>query len=84
MEVKKTYRVPCTWQMYGYVNVEASDWDDAVEEAYADEVPLPKDGEYVISSFEVDHEGIECEEEEENKILSFPTGNDADFGTSME
>jgi hypothetical protein len=50
--------------MYGYVNVEASDWDDAVEEAYADEVPLPNDGEYVIASFEVDHDGIDSEVEE--------------------
>ena len=63
--MKTKYIIPCSWQMYGYVNVEASDWDDAVEEAYGDEVPLPKDGEYVISSFEVDHDGIEYEEEEE-------------------
>ena len=65
--IKKHYRVPCSWQMYGYVNVEASDWDDAVEEAYADEVSLPKDGEYVIASFEVDHDRIESEKTGEVK-----------------
>ena len=67
--MSKNYKVPCSWQMYGYVNVEASDWDDAVEEAYGDEVPLPKDGEYVIASFEIDYDIIEFEREEERQQI---------------
>ena len=57
--IKNNYRVPCTWQMYGYVNVEASNWDDAIEGAEGDEIPIPQDGDYVIASFEVDYDAIE-------------------------
>ena len=76
--------------MYGFVEVESEDWSDAVWQAERSSQPLPKDGEYVMSSFEVDHDMIEFEREEERKEIrrkvdeGFPTGNDADFGTGME
>jgi len=85
----KKYKVPCSWQMYGFVDVEAEDWSDAVWQAECDHQPLPE-GEYVMSSFEVDHDIIEFEKEEARQKIrkkvdaGFPTGNDADFGTSME
>jgi hypothetical protein len=41
------------------VNVEASNWDDAIEEAEGDEIPIPQDGDYVIASFEVDYDAVE-------------------------
>ena len=64
-------------------------WSDAVWQAEQDGQSLP-DGEYVMSSFEVDHDMIEFRKEELRKDIrrnvdkGFPTGNDADFGTSME
>ena len=88
--MSKKYKIPCSWQMYGFVEVEAEDWSDAVWQAQQDGRSLPEDGEYVMSSFEVDHDMIEFEREEERKEIrrkvdaGFPTGNDADFGTSME
>ena len=88
--MSKKYKVPCSWQMYGFVEVEAEDWSDAIWQAECDHQPLPEDGEYVMSSFEVDHDIIEFEKEEARQQIrrkvdeGFPTGNDADFGTSME
>ena len=93
--MKTKYKVPCSWQMYGHYEVEAENWDDAVWEAENLDVSrygtgvLP-DGEYVMSSFEVDHDMIEFEREEEREKIrkavdkGFPTGNDVEFGTSME
>ena len=48
----KTYKVGVVWQMYGYVEVEAVDVDEAIHNAM--EAPLPEDGSYVEGSFEVD------------------------------
>ena len=49
---KKIFRVPCVWEMYGYTEVEAEDWDDAVDKAPLS--GLPDDGSYVFASFKVD------------------------------
>ena len=65
--MKKKYKIPCSWQMYGFVEVEAEDWSDAVWQAESDHQPLPEDGEYVMSSFEVDHDMFEFEREEERQ-----------------
>ena len=65
---KKWYKVPCSWQMYGHIEVEAENWSDAVWEAEQDGQLLP-DGEYVMSSFEVDHDMIEFEREEERQQI---------------
>ena len=81
--------------MYGYLDVEAEDLSDAVWKAENLDISrygttiLP-DGEYVMSSFEVDHDMIEFRKEEIRKEIrkkvdkGFPTGNEAEFGTSME
>jgi hypothetical protein len=51
----KTYKIGVVWQMYGYVEVEAVDIDEAIYNAM--EAPLPDNGEYIEGSFEVDVEG---------------------------
>jgi hypothetical protein len=52
----KTYKIPVVWQMYGYVEVEADSMSEAVNKAY--DAPLPDNGEYLETSFEVDEAGI--------------------------
>tara|TARA_Y100000310_G_C20360544_1_gene658767 strand:- start:593 stop:751 length:159 start_codon:yes stop_codon:yes gene_type:complete len=47
--------------MYGSLEIEADDLDDAVELAYSNEYSLPDNGSYVDASFEVDHESVEDE-----------------------
>lgn len=54
--MKKKFKVPVSWMVYGYVNVRADNIDEAIE--LADEANLPY-GEYVEGSFEVDAEMIE-------------------------
>ena len=94
--MKKWYKVPCSWQMYGYMDIKAEDWDEALEIAEDDGTSLP-DGGYVDGSFEVDHDVLEFEKEAERQEIrrkvdgrdkphpqGYPTGNDANFGTGME
>ncbi len=55
------FKIPCSWQMYGSLEIEADDLDEAVELAYSNECSLPDNGSYVDASFEVDHESVEDE-----------------------
>ena len=86
----KKYKIPVSWQMYGYMDIRAEDWDEAIAIAEDDATSLPSNADYVDGSFEVDHDVIEFEKEAERQQIrravdkGFPTGNDADFGTSME
>jgi len=59
---QKLFRVPCSWQMYGYFECYAEDWDDAIEQANEGSLP---DGDYIDDSFEVDTDRIEEMKEEE-------------------
>ena len=59
--MKKTYRIPCSWQVYATAEVEAESWDEAIARVEDDDFPLPTDAEYVDASFEVDMEIIEEE-----------------------
>ena len=54
----KLYKIPCFWQMYGYMDIEAETLDEAKEEAYHFLQPLP-DGDYIDDSFEVDEDVVE-------------------------
>ena len=65
----KKYKIPCSWQVYGIIDVEAESWSEAIEKAEADDTPLPTESEYVMSSFEVDHDMIEFEREEERQQI---------------
>jgi len=51
--VKKTYRIPLVWQMYGHITVEAESESEAIEYALGPECPLPE-GNYVDDSVQVD------------------------------
>jgi hypothetical protein len=66
----KTYKIPCTWQMYGYYHIEAENIKEALQKA--EDADLPENGEYIESSFEIDNEIIpfynELTEEEKEQI----------------
>ena len=62
----KKYKIPCSWQMYGYMDIKAEDWDEAIEIAHEESLPL---GDYVTDSFEVDHDMIEFAREEERQKI---------------
>lgn len=52
------YKIPCSWQVYGYMDIEADSLDEAISIAEDDSTPLP-DGNYVDGSFEIDNNMIE-------------------------
>ena len=64
--MKKTYRVPCSWQVYAQVEVEAESWEQAKLKVITNSVPLPTDPNYVDASLEIDMEIIEEEIENPN------------------
>lgn len=59
-EKTKKYRIPVSWQMYGYVTVEAENLENAIEQAEDTNTPLPE-GSYVEGSYEVDRAAIDEE-----------------------
>ena len=50
-KLKSQYRIPVSWSMSAVVTVEAVSLEEAIR--FAREAPLPQDGEYEESSFEV-------------------------------
>ena len=54
----KTYKIPVIWQVVGLMNIEANSLEEAIEKAQAPGTPLPRDGNYIEDSFEIDLEGI--------------------------
>lgn len=52
----KTYKIPCTWQMYGYYHIEAENIKEALQKA--EDADLPTDSSYIECSFEIDNEMI--------------------------
>ena len=54
----KKYKIPCGWEMYGVMEVEADSLDAAIETARL-HGELPTNADYVNSSFEVDMEVVE-------------------------
>ena len=64
--MKTTYRVPCSWQVYAQVEVEAESWEQAKLKVITNSVPLPTDPNYVDASLEFDMEIIEEEIENPN------------------
>ena len=53
---KKTYTIPCTWQVVGFITVEADSLADALTEAEI--APLPENSEYLEDSFQIEHDTI--------------------------
>ena len=59
------YQIPVSWEMYGHVEVEADNLEEAISIAESYETPLPG-GDYIMGSFEVDREiAYDTYEEEE-------------------
>ena len=58
MTTQSEYTIPCSWQMYGYLKVQADSLEDAIEIAESDSTNLP-DGSYIEASFELDFDVIE-------------------------
>ena len=65
--MKKTYRVPCSWEVYGITVVEAESWDEVI--STAEESPLPIDNSYIEDSFRIDEAMVEYEREKESTSL---------------
>jgi xylose isomerase len=49
-----TYKIACTWQVYGELDIDAPTLDKAIEIAEDGDTSLPVESDYVDSSFEVD------------------------------
>ncbi len=60
--MSKTYKIPCSWIMYGYAEVKADSLDEAVEVVESSETNLPE-GSYVEASFEVDYDVLVLEDD---------------------
>ena len=58
MTTQSEYTIPCSWQMYGYLKVQADSLEDAIEIAEIDSTNLP-DGSYIEASLELDYDVIE-------------------------
>jgi hypothetical protein len=50
-----TFKIACTWQVYGQLEIEANTLEEAIEIAEDDATSLPQISDYVDGSFEVDH-----------------------------
>tara|TARA_Y100000034_G_C6588075_1_gene255361 strand:+ start:93 stop:317 length:225 start_codon:yes stop_codon:yes gene_type:complete len=50
------YEIPCSWQVYGTVEVAANSLDAAIEKVEDEGFPLPSRSSYVDGSFEVDRD----------------------------
>jgi hypothetical protein len=57
--MKKTYRVPCSWEVEAIMKVEAESWDEAISKAGNDRLPLPDESSYISDSFRIDKEMVE-------------------------
>ena len=65
--MKKTYRVPCSWEVDGITMVEAESWDEAISIAESGSLPLPDESSYIDGSFRIDEEMVEYEKDQELK-----------------
>ena len=54
--MSKYYEIPCTWEVYGTVEIEADSLEEAIELAERDDSPMPDDSDYVAGSFQVDRD----------------------------
>ena len=52
----KYYEIPCTWEVYGTVEIEADSLEEAIELAERDDSPMPDESDYVDGSFQVDRD----------------------------
>ena len=57
--MSKYYEIPCSWEVYGTMEVEANSLEEAIELAERDDSPMPDASDYVDGSFEVDRDVAE-------------------------
>lgn len=57
--MKKTYKIPVTWEVYGVMEIEASSLEEAIRKAEEDDASLPTDSSYVEGSLEVNEDIID-------------------------
>ncbi len=57
--MSKYYEIPCSWEVYGTLEVEANSLEEAIAIAEADDTPMPNDSDYVDGSFVVDRDMAE-------------------------
>ena len=54
--MSKYYEIPCSWEVYGTLEVEANSLEEAIELAEREDSPMPDDSDYVDGSFQVDRD----------------------------
>jgi|TARA_R110002051_G_scaffold161109_2_gene232763 hypothetical protein len=54
--MSKYYEIPCSWEVYGTMEVEANSLEEAITLAERDDSPMPDASDYVDGSFEVDRD----------------------------
>lgn len=54
--IKREWRIPLVWSMYGTLNIEAETKEKAIEVALGPDYPLPDNGIYLDDSIMVDGE----------------------------
>ena len=52
----KYYEIPCTWEVYGTIEIEADSLEEAIELAERDDSPMPDESDYVDGCFQVDRD----------------------------
>jgi len=56
----KKYRIPCYWEQYGEIEVEAKSLEEALDLACGPETPLPPEGTYIEGSFTINYDMVEA------------------------
>lgn len=69
----KTYTIPQVWRAWGTVMIKATNLKAAVKKAYSG--PIPKHGEYVDDSQQIDWEGLEIHNDLPEKDKEFIRNN---------
>ena len=63
--MKKTYKIPVTWEVYGEMEIDAESLNEAIEIAERDETPYPSIDGGVDGSLDVDYDIAMIVNEEE-------------------
>ena len=57
--MKKKFKIPVTWEMFGFVEIEAESLEEAMDIAEGDDIELPDEKHYVDASWEVNRDVAE-------------------------
>ena len=56
MTDKKFFTIPCSWEMYGKLEIEAESLEEAILIAESPETGMPNTSTYIDDSFQIDHD----------------------------